>query len=191
MMTASLSSSVLALYTPPHKPWSTPIYLRPSWLTGPTSSSSCGLICKSTISFSPLKPSDLSSLYSEVDIASSHCHKSLTICLRNLGPPSDGKVSSMTPISTVLSRSTRVCVWLVNFCATSQTSAYLLAQSSSIPSHHSMSPIVSCSLFSIIAFLPIIYLSSLSASFLSNLIPTPSDVLGRDRRPHYRVPTPS
>lgn len=55
----------------------------------------------------------------------------------------------MTPISMVLSRSIKVCVWLVNFCATSQTLAYLLVPSCSIPSHHSMSPTVSTLLQSI------------------------------------------
>lgn len=49
----------------------------------------------------------------------------------------------MTPISMVLSRSTRVCVWLVNFCVTSQTLACLSVPNSSIPSHLSMSPTVS------------------------------------------------
>ena len=49
----------------------------------------------------------------------------------------------MTPISMVPSRSTRVCAWLVNFCATSQTLAYLLVASFLIPFHHSMWLIVS------------------------------------------------
>lgn len=113
----------------------------------------------------------------------------------------------MTPISMVLSRSTRVCAWLVNFCATSQTLAYPLVPSCSIPSHHSMSPTVSTFvrfypdspfLFSThfddlpvsMTLLPPSIFFSLLSPFLSIVFKshsTPSNVLGCDRRTHHRV----